>query len=105
MVEGGVIRIKIIPDEGWGFAERDFGNLAEPFEADVKRVGRSFLIVKYGWRGTVCSIGHRYEGRSVVLTPRHDPFSGWVVIRVFDGEVAIGAETLFDGMADTVGLM
>ncbi|MGJ3649746.1 hypothetical protein ACLB0R_14905 [Sphingomonas sp. GlSt437] len=98
------LKVEVTPIDGWGFFERDFGTLADPFEADVVRVGPGPLVLTYGWQGTARVTHHRYAGRPVLLTPRNTPFAGVVVLRVFDREIAIGAEILFDGMADTAGL-
>ena len=99
------MRVSVTPEEGWGFVERDFGTLAETFEAEVTFAEQGALIVAYGWCGRVTSAGHRYFDRQIVMTPRLVPFSGTVVLRVFDDEVAIGAPCLFDGMAEMEGLL
>jgi hypothetical protein len=104
VVAGSAFCATIAPHDGWGYFERDFGDLSEPFEVEVKRVGKRRLVPDYGWMGRVTSIGHRYAGRRIVLTPRHEPFDSWVVVKVFDNNVGIGAETLFSGMAQSVGL-
>jgi len=96
--------VTVTPHDGWGYFERDFGDLSEPFEVKVKRVGKRRLVPDYGWMGKVTSVDHRYAGCRIVLTPRHEPFDDWIVVTVFENNMGVGAETLFSGMAQSVGL-
>jgi len=94
----------ITPDEGWGFFERDFGDLASPFDVEVSKSTEHRLIVDFGWVGRVITEGHRYSGAAVVLTPRLDPFGSAVVVRVFEAGSEGPGTMLFDGMALSNGL-
>jgi hypothetical protein len=87
------------PIDGWGFKEAVDGKLAGEFEVSIDQAGVDIGDGIAGWRGTVATPGHKYDGLSLTMTPRHTIWMGVVVINVTDRE-----KLVFSGMADTSGL-
>ena len=89
--------IMIKPVEGWGFKETIDGKLASSFEAKITGSGVATDCGILGWRGKAAT--GKYTGSDLMMTPRHRPWSGHVVLRVRQN-----SETVFDGIAETKGL-
>ena len=89
----------INPIDGWGYMETVDGELAEPFEARIDEAGVDIGGGILGWRGSVVTPGHKYEGMHFTMQPRHTTWTGIIVIAVEDG-----AKSAFSGMAETHGL-
>jgi hypothetical protein len=87
------------PIDGWGFLETVDGKLADEFEVSIDEAGVEFGEGIAGWRGTVATPGHKYDGLRLAMTPRHTHWTGVVVVKVTDGETLV-----FSGMAETNGL-
>ncbi|WP_430414370.1 hypothetical protein [Parasphingorhabdus sp.] len=90
---------RVSPIDGWGFFEAIDGKLSKSFEIHLAQAGIDIGSGILGWRGTVLSKDHKYENMSFEMSPRHENWTGVVVIRVFDGD-----KQIYDGMADTSGL-
>jgi hypothetical protein len=89
----------VSPVDGWGYMETIDGELASPFEVFLDEVGIDVGGGIFGWRGRVTSAAHKYSGMAIKMTPRHVDWSGVVVVLVNRDE-----DTVFSGMADTIGL-
>ena len=101
----GLPPVKISPNEGWGFFERDTDELAPTFEAEVKESGRTPYIYERGWVGKVTSKKHRYSAMELEMSPRHTaPWTKFVVVKVFDGNKSLKSSLVFSGMAETENL-
>ena len=90
-------QVVITPVDGWGFKETIDGKLAPSFEAKIAGSGEATEGGILGWHGKATN--GKYAGADLTMTPRHSPWSGYVVLRV-----RRGSETIFDGIANTKGL-
>jgi hypothetical protein len=91
--------VVVSPIDGWGYMETIDGELAGPFEAALDEIGIDVGDGIRGWRGWITSVAHKYSGMAIQMTPRTVECSGVVVVWV-----RRDLETVFSGMADTIGL-
>ncbi|WP_374524667.1 hypothetical protein [Sphingopyxis sp.] len=91
--------VVVIPVYGWGFLETIDGELADPFEINISETGVNVGQPGLGWRGKVSQAGHKYDGMTVSMHPRHVEWTGVVVL-----DVTSGGATIYNGFAHTEGL-
>jgi|GEM_PF-3922967 len=87
------------PIDGWGFMEKIDGELAPAFEVKIDASGVDIGSGILGWRGSVKTPRHKYDGLPFVMQPRHTRWTDVVVLNVGDDR-----DSIFSGMAETHGL-